>query len=86
MRRILETYFKHFGDTNLEALYGDFEGEEQLICKSLISWIHDGSHSLTDDLYIDNGDEVIAKYVDVFKGIFEKKGHMAHYKMMMKIE
>lgn len=85
MRRILETYFKHFGDTDLETLYEQFDGEGQLVCKSLISWIQDGSHSLTDDLYVDNGEEVISKYREVFKGIFEKKDQLAHYNMMMNV-
>lgn len=85
MRRILETYFQHYGDTKLEDIYKEFEGDKQIVCRSLISWIHDGSHSITDDLFVNYGEDLVIKYKDVFREIFEKKNHIAHYNMMMKI-
>jgi wobble nucleotide-excising tRNase len=85
MRRILETYFQFYGDTNLDDLPNAFEGDQKLICRSLISWIHDGSHNVMDDLFYSLGDESVEKYQNVFKEIFDRKGHLAHYNMMINI-
>jgi wobble nucleotide-excising tRNase len=82
MRRILETYFQHFGDTNLEDLPDEFSGDEKLICRSLISWIHDNSHNITDDIYYSLSEITMEKYKNVFRQIFDKKGHLPHYEMM----
>ena len=49
----------------------------------MLSWAHDGSHYAHDDLYITIEDETVDKYLEVFKKIFEKTGHSAHYDMMM---
>ncbi len=57
-----------------------------MICKSLLSWINDGSHSISDDLYIEIQDNIIDKYLEVFKQIFIKTDHEGHYNMMMKRE
>jgi len=84
LRRILETYFQHYGDSQLDQLPELFEGDEQIICRSLISWIHDGSHSIMDDLYVSLGDDTVDKYKVVFKKIFEQKGQIAHYNMMIR--
>ncbi len=87
MRRIIENYFKVLGDYNDEDIIKQFNThEEQMICRSLISWINDGSHSIHDDLYIEVPEQTIEQYLDVFKKIFEVTGHIAHYNMMMKIE
>ena len=83
LRRILENYF-NFQGKNLHDLAGLFEDEEeQSVCRSLISWIHDGSHHILDDLHVDNSDETSERYLSVFKSIFEKTHHIEHYKMMM---
>ncbi|NEN84693.1 AAA family ATPase [Paenibacillus elgii] len=84
MRRILENYFKFFGDTDIDDLESEFENEEKMICRSLLSWINDGSHSISEDLYVESNLDLVARYLGVFKSIFEKKNHIAHYKMMMK--
>lgn len=57
--------------------------EEKNICRSLISWINDGSHSIPDDLYIDSYTDSVERYKTVFKQIFVKMDHEAHYDMMM---
>ena len=86
MRRIIENYFKILGDYN-KIIIGKFDDyEEQMICKSLLSWINDGSHSISDDLYIEIQDNTIDKYLEVFKQIFIKTDHSGHYNMMMKID
>ena len=54
-----------------------------MICRSLISWINDGSHSIPDDLYIDSYTDSIERYKITFKKIFVKMDHEEHYNMMM---
>ena len=83
LRRILENYFKILGGIDFDDLCALFSGKERLICKSLCSWAHDGSHYAHDDLYISIDDTMVAAYLRVFKAIFEKSQHGAHYKMMM---
>lgn len=87
MRRIIENYFKILGNFSDDKLIDNFEEyEEQVICRSLISWINDGSHSVSDDLFVESQDDIIDKYIDVFEKIFKFTNHEGHYKMMMKIE
>ncbi len=83
LRRILESYFKILGGTNLDELCDLFEGNEKVICQSLCSWVHDGSHYAHDDLYVSIDGSMVDTYLQVFKAIFEKSKHFEHYKMMM---
>ncbi len=83
MRRILESYFKILGGINLDKLQDSFEGHEKLACRSLSSWINDGSHSAHDDLYVAVEDSTADLYFDVFRRIFDNLGHVEHYNMMM---
>jgi wobble nucleotide-excising tRNase len=84
LRRILEYYFKIIGGIDYEKCINSFEGEEKIICKTLVSWINDGSHFINDDLVVYVEPESIEKYLIVFKSVFEKMGHESHYKMMSK--
>ena len=85
MRRIIENYFKILGKYGDDDLINKFNNpQEKEICRSLISWINDGSHSIPDDLFIEQQDNIIDKYFDVFKRIFKKMGQIEHYNMMMK--
>jgi len=87
MRRIIENYFKILGNYSDETLITKFKNyEDQIICRSLISWINDGSHSVSDDLYIEAQEDLIENYLNVFKKIFEYTDHEGHYNMMMGIE
>jgi wobble nucleotide-excising tRNase len=83
LRRILENYFKILGGVDPDAICALFDGKEKLICKSLFSWVNEGSHYALDDLYISVDDAVVEAYLRVFKAIFEKSNHLAHYEMMM---
>jgi wobble nucleotide-excising tRNase len=83
LRRILENYFKILGGIEFDQLCAMFDGKERLICKSLCSWVHDGSHYAHDDFYVSIDDSTVDNYLKVFRGIFDKSGHGAHYKMMM---
>lgn len=83
LRRILENYFKILGGMEFDRLCSLFEGREKIICKSLCSWIHDGSHYAHDDLYVTIDDAMVDVYLKVFRAIFDRSGHGAHYRMMM---
>lgn len=87
MRRIIENYFKILGkykDEDLLEKFEDYESKE--ICRSLISWINDGSHCIPDDLYVEVVDDSAERYQEVFKKIFDYTGHIEHYNMMMGIK
>lgn len=86
LRRILEYYFKIIGGLDYEKCINEFEGEDKLVCKALVSWINDGSHFVNDDIVVDAESEIIEKYLVIFKDIFQKLGHISHYNMMMKID
>ena len=60
--------------------------EEKMIARSLLYWINDGSHSIPDDLFIDSYTDAVPRYKEVFRAIFEKSNHIAHYNMMMGIK
>lgn len=83
LRRILENYFKILGGIDFDRLCAMFDGKEKIICKSLCSWVHDGSHYAHDDLYVSIDDTMVDSYLKVFRAIFDKSEHSAHYKMMM---
>lgn len=83
LRRILENYFKILGGIDFDQLCALFDGKERIICKSLCSWVHDGSHYAHDDLYVSIDDSMVDTYLTVFRAIFDKSGHSSHYKMMM---
>ena len=84
MRRIIENYFKILGKYGDDELIQKFASqEEQEICRSLICWINDGSHSIADDLFIELQEDSLDKYSKVFKDIFELTNHQGHYEMMM---
>jgi len=83
LRRILENYFKILGGIELDELCAMFDGREKIICKSLCSWVHDGSHYAHDDLYVSIDDSMVGNYLKVFREIFVKARHIEHYKMMM---
>lgn len=83
LRRILENYFKILGNINNDDIINKFEGKEKQVCGSLFSWVNDGSHFANDDLYVSCDEAAVETYLNVFKQIFIKSGHVAHYNMMM---
>lgn len=83
MRRILEHYFMVIGNINYEKCIDEIEGSDKIICKSLVSLINEGSHSIFDDFIFAPDDSDIENYKRVFKLVFEKLGHIDHYNMMM---
>ena len=83
LRRILENYFKILGGVDPDTICAKFEGHEKFICKSLFSWVNDGSHFAHDDIFVSDGASVDT-YLQVFKDVFYKLNHHAHYRMMMR--
>ncbi|MGL2502667.1 ATP-binding protein [Helicobacter pylori] len=88
MRRIIEYYFRILGgfkhNDNLSECFKNIR--EQQVCNSFISWFNDGSHGISDDLFVQSQDTSIETYLKVFEKIFKETGHEAHYKMMMRIK
>jgi len=83
LRRILEYYFNVIGGMDYEKCIDQFEGEDKIICKALISCINDGSHFISDDFVMCFERDTMDKYLRVFELIFYKMGHESHYRMMM---
>lgn len=86
MRRILEYYFNYIGNKDYEKMISEFDGDEKMISKSLLSCINDSSHYISDEIDVNFDDDIIDKYLVVFKKIFDKLGHISHYNMMMNEE
>ena len=82
MRRILEYYFKVIGGKSLDQICEKFDGQDKLICQSLISWANAGSHSILDPFYMTPSDVSMANYLRVFRMIFEQSGQEGHYLLM----
>lgn len=83
MRRILEHYFKFYGGITLEDIIDKFDGKDKMICSTLLSWVNDGSHFATDDLYMACDPGQVDRYLYVFQRIFENSDHGGHFRMMM---
>ncbi|NHA03461.1 AAA family ATPase [Mucilaginibacter sp. HC2] len=84
MRRIIENYFSLLGSGMNDKLLDKFEiNEDKAICRSLLSWINDGSHSIPDDLFVEHAGDMTDRYLEVFKKVFEHTEHLEHYNMMM---
>ena len=85
MRRIIENYFQILGGFSPEYILEKFDvPEERKICRSLLSWVNDGSHSFPDDIFVELSEWQLERYKDVFKKIFEKMNQLEHYEMMMR--
>lgn len=74
---------KILGGIDSDEICMMFEGKEKLICKSLFSWVNAGSHHALDDLYVSIDDATVDTYLGIFRAIFKKSGHLAHYEMML---
>lgn len=86
MRRILEHYFKFLGGMDLNQFHLQFPDGERQVFKSLITWANAGSHSEFDDYSATPNIYSVESYLKVFKNLFEKTKHIAHYNMMMRFE
>lgn len=85
LRRILEHYFTILGGLDKQDVTDLFEGQDQLACASLFSWMNDGSHNFADDLYVASDQETVNRQLRVFRDVFVRTKHEAHYNMMLGI-
>lgn len=84
MRRIIENYFQVFGGISPDVILEKFtNAEERKICRALLSWVNDGSHSMPEDLFVELSEDQVARNKEVFHKIFTEMGQGAHYDMMM---
>lgn len=84
MRRIIENYFQVFGGFSPNAILDKFTiAEDKQICRSLLSWVNDGSHTLPEDLFVELSEDQLARYKEIFHKIFINMGQGPHYEMMM---
>lgn len=84
MRRIIEYYFKILGGLDDDKIIDSFSNkEEKIICRSLLSWINEGSHEVFDDINFSLTVENKELYKQVFKRIFEIEKQINHYNLMM---
>lgn len=87
MRRILEYCSTFYEKNSLDDLPLQFQGDDRIIAKTLVSWLHNGSHSSMDDFnYTPPHSDGTVRYLTMFKNVFQKAGHIAHYNMMMRIK
>ena len=73
MRRIIETYFVMFGGYDKRRLIPDHfsdNPEELAIVTSLAKWADEGSHSASDDFYMESPQIMNEKYMAVFRQLF----------------
>lgn len=82
MRRILENYFKFSGAKWDQSIEDSLSNEDKLVFHSLLSCLHDNSHSIHDDFHI-TSEASADQYMKVFRTIFEETRHGAHYNLMM---
>ena len=61
----------------------NFEGNDKIICKSLLPYINTGSHTINDDFHLSVDKDMVDKYKDIFRKIFENTHQIDHYNMMM---
>jgi wobble nucleotide-excising tRNase len=83
MRRILENYFKILGRMDFDKICDQFDGPQKAKCRSLFAWVNDGSHFSHDDAFYTIDQASIETYMEIFRKVFEKSDHLAHYEMMM---
>lgn len=85
VRRILEYYFQFNGSTDIKKVADKFADDDpdKKTVLSMVSWLHAGSHTVADDItYSLIDDDTVAKYLVVFRRVFDVEGHINHYGMM----
>ncbi|HYV35106.1 MAG TPA: AAA family ATPase [Gemmataceae bacterium] len=86
LRRILEQASKLLGGIELGNLEKKFSGGDLTACRTLLGWVHDGSHFSFDDMCMTVDNTTIDMYLNVFRDVFKHSGWEAHYEHMMAIE
>lgn len=83
LRRILENYFRIAGGIWEDEIVQYLDPTERPVLRSLFNWVNEGSHGVFENLHYSPSPTTQDMYLDVFKHVFDRSGHDAHYKMMM---
>ncbi|ARC55520.1 hypothetical protein AS850_00325 [Frondihabitans sp. 762G35] len=83
LRRIIESYFQILGGVDTADIVAQFSGHEKVLCRSLVSWVNAGSHSVFDDLHYSETASTVDANLAVFEQIFRIMHQHGHYQMMM---
>lgn len=83
MRRVIENYFKVAGNISEEDIIANIPEDQAWNCRSLLSWVNDGSHSIVSEIDFSSLAADIETHLRAFRTIFDAAGHSAHYNMMM---
>lgn len=84
LRRILEHYFTMLGShARINEVLDLFDGQDKVVAADLLSFLHAGSHSVFDDAYMNPSSTTPESYLGIFKQIFDRTRHGAHYQMMI---
>lgn len=86
LRRILENYFRIAGGVWEEEIVQFLDPVERPVLRSLFNWVNEGSHGVFENLHYSPSQMTQDVYLNVFKHVFEKSEHIAHYMMMMGTE
>lgn len=84
LRRILENYFRIAGGIWEDEIVQYLEPAERPVLRSLFNWVNEGSHGVFENLHYSPSQRTQDVYLEVFRHVFEKSDHYAHYEMMMK--
>ncbi|MGX5670495.1 AAA family ATPase [Kocuria rhizophila] len=83
LRRILENYFRIAGGIWEDQIVQYLDPAERPVLRSLFNWVNEGSHGVFENLHYSPSPTTQDMYLDVFRHVFDRSGHDAHYKMMM---
>jgi wobble nucleotide-excising tRNase len=83
LRRIIESYFQVLGGVDTANIIDQFTGQDKTLCRSLVSWVNAGSHSVFDDLHYSETPTTVEANLAVFEKIFRIMNQHGHYQMMM---
>ncbi|WBL17835.1 AAA family ATPase [Citricoccus sp. NR2] len=86
LRRILENYFRVAGGIWENEIVQYLEPAERPVLRSMFNWVNEGSHGVFENLHYSPSIATQDMYLDVFKHVFDRSNHGAHYRMMMGIE
>lgn len=82
IRRILETYFNFVNGMNLEETIAKLPPSDRPLGRSLLLWMHSGSHLLSDDAECTDSGDYLLHYLNVMRCIFEANNQAAHFDYM----
>ena len=87
MRRILETFARLIGYNGIKTMIDSIDNfaiEDQLIAKSLLIWMNEGSHAISEDFF--HCEQIPSEcFQRIFRQIFKGIGYLGHYNAMMGI-